>query len=74
MLVADIDRAAGQETAAKIQAEGGRAFAVAVDVSSAPDVEHMLRQVVDRFGGIDILYNNAGVNLYGKVADTEEPD
>jgi glucose 1-dehydrogenase len=44
-----------------IEAAGGQAMAVAADVSQQEEVEAMLRQVVDRFGRLDILVANAGI-------------
>lgn len=47
--------------AAEIVAGGGRAFAFQADVSVAVDVERMVAATVERFGGLDILVNNAAV-------------
>ncbi len=49
---------AEKETAAAI---GGEAFAVHADVSKAADVEAMVAATVARFGRLDILFNNAGI-------------
>src|ERR1700756_4306585 len=48
---------------AKIAAEGGKAEALALDVSVAGDVEKVAEQIVARHGRIDLLVNNAGVNV-----------
>jgi NAD(P)-dependent dehydrogenase (short-subunit alcohol dehydrogenase family) len=56
--VADVDGAAAERTAAKCL----DAFAVAVDVSSSDDVRTMYAATAERFGGIDVLYNNAGIS------------
>ena len=61
--------------------EGGKALAhqhpqalfVETDVSSGPSVTHLIAQTVERFGGLDILVNCAGVDITGTVARTE-PD
>lgn len=45
----------------EIEAAGGRALAIKADVSSEADVESMFKQAVSRFGTIDILINNAGL-------------
>lgn len=45
----------------EITALGGRAFAVAADVSDEEQVESMMKQVVDRFGTLHILVSNAGI-------------
>lgn len=44
---------------------GGDAFGVPMDISKSDDVESMVRQVVDRFGRIDILINNAALTVKG---------
>ena len=47
--------------AAEIQQAGGRAKAVAADVSKAAECEKIVRAARDAFGAIDILVNNAGI-------------
>jgi NAD(P)-dependent dehydrogenase (short-subunit alcohol dehydrogenase family) len=59
--VFDIDSAVGESTAAEIVASGGRAIAERVDVTKRADVEEASARVVQEFGSIDVLVNNAGV-------------
>ena len=59
--VADINGAAARETAAAIEAEGGRALAVEGDVSTERGAEAIVRATLDELGRLDILDNNAGV-------------
>ncbi len=40
---------------------GGSALGLKVDVTSAEDVKAMIRAAVDEFGGLDVLFNNAGI-------------
>ncbi len=58
-----------QELAAKIQAEGGEAMAVPVDILNRDDIENMVQTTLDLYGKIDILFNNAGI---GRVAWFED--
>jgi len=58
-----------REVAAGIESTGGKALAVKMDVTDEGQVETACRSVVDRFGRIDVLVNNAGVNV---VRATEE--
>lgn len=46
--------------AAEIEAQGGRALAIEADVTQGPDVGKVLARTVDRFGGLDVAFNNAG--------------
>jgi NAD(P)-dependent dehydrogenase (short-subunit alcohol dehydrogenase family) len=57
--VADVNEAAARETA---EAIGDAALAAQVDVADEASVERMMRATADRFGGIDVLYNNAGIS------------
>ena len=69
--VADVDAAAAVRTAA----EAGAAFAAAVDVADSASVERMMRETAERFGGIDVLYNNAGISPADDAGILEtEPD
>jgi NADP-dependent 3-hydroxy acid dehydrogenase YdfG len=54
--------------AAEIEAEGGRALAVAGDVTRDGDMEAAVAQTLDRFGRIDIAIANAGLSVNGPVA------
>ncbi len=59
--VADIDRTEAEKTVGAIEAEGGRALAIEVDVSNAAQVESMVTATVERFGRLDCAFNNAGI-------------
>jgi NAD(P)-dependent dehydrogenase (short-subunit alcohol dehydrogenase family) len=50
-----------EANAQKIRASGGRAIAVATDVSRRPDVETFMRRAFDEFGRLDVVVNNAGI-------------
>jgi 3-oxoacyl-[acyl-carrier protein] reductase len=59
--VNDVDLARSERVVAEITARGGQAMAAAADVSRRDAVEAMIGQVVERFGRLDILVNNARV-------------
>jgi NAD(P)-dependent dehydrogenase (short-subunit alcohol dehydrogenase family) len=62
-------RAAEAESlVAEIQASGGRAFALAADVSDAVAVQLMVERVAAEFGPVSILVNNAGISVPGTLA------
>jgi NAD(P)-dependent dehydrogenase (short-subunit alcohol dehydrogenase family) len=69
--VADVDDAGGQETARRIEADGGRAGFVQADVGRENDVRDMVDFAVTTFGGLDILVNNAGVVATPAFPDNE---
>jgi NAD(P)-dependent dehydrogenase (short-subunit alcohol dehydrogenase family) len=58
VVASDVRLAAAQETVAEL---GGQAVAVGGDVSKEPDVRQMVQAALDRFGGLNVLYNNAGI-------------
>src|SRR5688572_27273659 len=60
VVVADVDPARAATTVGQVEAAGGRAAAVTVDVSATDQVPRMVDEAVDRFGGVDVLVNNAG--------------
>lgn len=66
VVATDIQAATAEETARAIEAGGGRALALGVDVASGAAVRGMFERAVERFGRLDIVFNNAGI--------MEEPD
>lgn len=68
--VADIDDAAGQTLVAEIREGGDRAFFVRLDVTDEASWEQAVARVVDRFGGIDVLVNNAGIGDWDPIEET----
>lgn len=62
LLVADIDGEGAKETAGRIEAGGGKAVSVQVDVTKGDDLQRMVAVAEETFGGLDILHNNAGIS------------
>lgn len=63
VVCADIDQAAAQSTADAIVEAGGEAMAVRADVSRSDDSEAMVSAAVDNFGGLHVMFNNAGIMM-----------
>ena len=61
VLAVDIDLPAAEETVEMVTAAGGVSAAQRADVSSPEDTEAMVTAVEDRFGRLDVLFNNAGI-------------
>lgn len=57
--------------AKEIEAMGRRALAIKTDVSDEDQVKAMVQEVIDKFGHIDILLNNAGVAIHAMVQDID---
>lgn len=74
VVVADIDETEGTLTVAAIAAAGGKALFVRTDVSLMADMQAMAAAAIEKFGGIDILVNNAARALGGRVDQIEESD
>jgi NAD(P)-dependent dehydrogenase (short-subunit alcohol dehydrogenase family) len=72
---ADVDAALAKETALQITARGGRAHGVAMDVTGAESVAAGIAEV-ERFGDgrIDLLVNNAGVNVLKPTDEVSEEE
>src|SRR5258707_11607354 len=66
--------AEAEAVVAKIKDIGGRAIAIAADVSQATAVATMVDQVASTLGAIDILVNNAGIAIVGGIDDLTESD
>ncbi|MFD7237398.1 SDR family NAD(P)-dependent oxidoreductase [Streptomyces syringium] len=64
-----------KETVSLIEAEGGEAAAITADVTRSEDVQALVRQTVERFGGLDVAVNNVGLFVPpAKLADIPEED
>jgi len=72
--VIDIDQEAGKAVAREIQAMGGRVLFVPGDVTKADDCQHAVEAAVAAFGGLDILFNNAGIIRRADVLTTTEAE
>ena len=70
VVVADVDEKGGNETVSRIEGEKGSAYFIRADSSSPDDNKMLVEKTVERFGGLNIACNNAGIG--GPLAPTGE--
>jgi len=72
--VVDVNVAGAEDTVRRITSAGGEAIAIRADVSNSEDASSMVARAVEQFGGLDIIYNNAGIEGEGRFTSevTEE--
>jgi NAD(P)-dependent dehydrogenase (short-subunit alcohol dehydrogenase family) len=73
VIAADVRAQAAEDTAHKIAAAGGEAVAVAGDVAEPDSCRAMIEAGGRAFGGLDILFNNAGIMLAADAGPVETP-
>ena len=66
---ADVNESMLADAMAQVATTGQRTLAVVCDVGSDEDVQHLFEQVESEFGGVDILINNAGINVVSEAAE-----
>jgi NAD(P)-dependent dehydrogenase (short-subunit alcohol dehydrogenase family) len=72
--VADFSATGGNATVEQIRAGGGEAEFFPVDVSRSAEVKRTVDGVLQRWGKLDVLCNNAGIGVAATVVDTAEED
>ena len=70
VVVADINLAGAQETVKQIESAGGTALAVKTDVAVAQSVQDLVEQTLHSFGRINVLFNNAAIQVNKTIEDT----
>lgn len=74
VVIADIDEAAGQSVREEIIANGGQAVFVRVDVAEKLDIHNLVAVALEGFDRIDVLINNATINIAKDFLDLKEAD
>ena len=69
VVIADLSIAAAQATADEINAGGGKAMAVEMNVTDEAAVDAGVAKVVEQFGGVDVLISNAGIQIISPLVD-----
>lgn len=74
VVVVDVDENAGMQALRDIEQYQGNARYFKTDITRAADVENLMQKTYETYGAINILYNNAGINHFGKITDATEED
>jgi NAD(P)-dependent dehydrogenase (short-subunit alcohol dehydrogenase family) len=74
IVVADINDDGSAETVRLLEEGDAEGIAVHADVSQRGDVDTMVDAALDRFGHLDVLYNNAAVQMSGRLVDCTDDD
>src|SRR5712691_9213015 len=72
VVVAEVNSERAASVVEAIRADGGQVTSVQADVSKSQDAQRIAAEAVNAFGGLDFLVNNAGIQTYGTVVDTDE--
>lgn len=72
--VVDVDREAGCQTLELLQKEGGEGVFLLADVSRSADVRGTVNRVIELWGRLDVLVNNAGTMRFAPVVQLSEDD
>jgi NAD(P)-dependent dehydrogenase (short-subunit alcohol dehydrogenase family) len=72
--IVDLNQEAGQEVAREISTAGGRAIFERADVTRSADCRRVAERIVHEFGGIHVLFNNAGIIRRASVVEISEED
>ncbi|SDT33331.1 NAD(P)-dependent dehydrogenase, short-chain alcohol dehydrogenase family [Paenibacillaceae bacterium GAS479] len=73
VVVADLNKEAADETVALLTEAGGQGYAIRCDVTDPASAQAMASEALDKFGRIDVLFNNAGISGVGALHELE-PD
>ncbi|HON87326.1 MAG TPA: SDR family oxidoreductase [Bacillota bacterium] len=74
VVLVDVSEAAGLSVLKEIRSDGGTGEFVSADVTSSSDCKRMVDFSVKKYGGLDILFNNAGIGIFGDVTTLTEEE
>jgi NAD(P)-dependent dehydrogenase (short-subunit alcohol dehydrogenase family) len=74
VVAVDMDEGGIQALLKEISDDGGGGLAVPADVSRASDANRVMRAVLERYGRVDVLFNNVGIVPHGKIHTTAESE
>jgi len=74
VVLADVEREPLLRAEAELSERGAQVLAIETDVSKTVDLEQLAEQTVSTFGGVHLLFNNAGVALGGRIWENTTDD
>lgn len=74
VIAADRNLQAAEKTQYLIEQSGNKGQAIALDITQEQQVEKAIAMIVEQFGQLDILHNNAGVSVLKPITETTEAD
>mgnify|MGYP006276132845 CR=1 FL=1 len=74
VVVTDINQDLINATVDLVTKEGGKAIGIASDISNEEQAHALVKQVIDKYGRIDVLCNNAGINIRGPLMALKSQD
>jgi NAD(P)-dependent dehydrogenase (short-subunit alcohol dehydrogenase family) len=74
ILIVDVNEAAGKQVEREISLSGGRGSFEVADVTRTADCRRAVQRGIEAFGGVSILFNNAGIIRRASIIDTSEED
>ncbi len=73
IVAVDLNEEIGQETVNEVTSNGGEAIFVKADISKAADCENMVKQAEEKFGKLNVMFNNAGI-MHSDDGDAESTE
>jgi NAD(P)-dependent dehydrogenase (short-subunit alcohol dehydrogenase family) len=74
IVIADLRLEPAEKVVAELNSLGAESIAVGCDISEAADVEYLVSETIERFGGVNLLCNIAGVTVVSKLHETTTAD
>lgn len=71
VVITDINKEQGHTVVEKLTSNGGEIYFVQSDVTDPSDVEAMVKKVIEKYGQIDVLFNNAGISGVGVLHEID---